>query len=276
MSAVWQPRFFDASPMFEPLRPAGRDLGRLSDWPGLDDYAGLLAARVDPVRTRSGLPIGFVPQGRKPRELPDEYEPRIFLKGEVQTRTGNWHDLFNVLVWLTFPHTKAVLNQTHWLALQQERRRANRTRSPVRDAATQFDESGVIVACADPELAALLKEFKWKELFWTRRARVVTRLKFYLFGHGLYEKSLHPFVGMTGKGLVLMVERDFFDMAPKDQLRELDAMAAGRFEDSRGIASARELAPVPVLGYPGWGEGSDSEFYYDNTQYFRPGRGGSL
>lgn len=272
MSALWQPCWLDASPMFEPLRPAARGLEKLSDWPRLDDYTRLLAARPDPVRTRSGLPIAFVPQGPKPRDLADEYEPRIYLKGEVQTRTGNWHDLFNALVWLTFPGTKAVLNEMHWVALQKECSRADKKRSPARDVATQFDESGVIIACADPELAALFMDFEWQELFWEMRARVTTCMKFYLFGHGLYEKALHPFVGMTGKGIILMAERTIFDLAPDDQVKTLDAMAVARLEEPGGMASARDLPPVPVLGYPGWAKDNGSQSYYGNTRYFRPGR----
>lgn len=258
--------------MFEPLRLVGRELEKLSDWPSLGDYARLLAARAAPVWTRSGLPVAFVAQGPEPREMPDEYEPRIYLKGEVQTRVGNWHDLFNALVWLTFPNTKAALNEIHWRELQKERPGAGKKRGAVRDAATQFDESGVIVACADPELAALLAGFEWKELFWNKRARVLTHMSFFLFGHGLYEKALHPFVGMTGKGLLLSVERDFFDLPLEDRLSAFDAMAAARFEDPDEIGRAGDLAPVPVLGYPGWSRDNDTESYYGNTRYFRPER----
>jgi hypothetical protein len=29
---------------------------------------------------------------------------------------------------------------------------------------------------------------------------------------------------------------------------------------------------VPLLGVPGWSADNESESYYDNTAYFRPGR----
>ena len=70
---------------------------------------------------------------------------------------------------------------------------------------TLLDESGVLVACADPELARLLRDFRWKELFWHNRERLAAAMGFYLYGHGLYEKALRPYIGMTGQGLILNV-----------------------------------------------------------------------
>lgn len=32
------------------------------------------------------------------------------------------------------------------------------------------------------------------------------RMRFYLFGHALYEKALRPFVGVTGRGILLQAE----------------------------------------------------------------------
>jgi len=75
--------------------------------------------------------------------------------------------------------------------------------------ATLFDESGVIVAYSNSQLAKLLCDFKWKELFWLCREEVNAQMGFYLFGHGLYEKAMQPYVGMTGQGLLMPVEMEF-------------------------------------------------------------------
>ncbi len=176
----------------------------------MQDCNALLAAHRPPITVRSGLPLRFVAQqsGKPPFEA--QYEPRCYLSGEVQMRAQDWHDLFNALVWLTFPKTKAVLNARHYHALMEERASGNTGRGAVRDVNTLLDESGVIVAYADNELAGLLRNFEWKELFWQRREQVRTGMGFYLFGHGLYEKALQPYVGMTGQGLLLKVEQAFF------------------------------------------------------------------
>lgn len=218
------------------------------------------------------MPLNFVAQryGRLP--FGEQYEQRCYLKGEVQTRGHNWHDLLNALVWLTFPEAKAAINARHYQALTDRRDAVKSQRGAVRDMNTLFDESGVIVACSDTELAASLRCFRWKELFWQRRERVKMEMGFYLFGHGLYEKALHPYIGLTGQGLVLMVEQEFFAWSLNQQLKHMDGLAADYLKVPGHCHSTRELAPVPLLGVPGWTENNYSAEYYDNTSYFRPGR----
>lgn len=269
MSLPWDPKFAWRSPLFDPLRRCAARLDG-AGWPGLDDFNRLVAEAGCPVGNSAGMPIRFVPHDPGAKAFPDQYEPRVFLRGEVQTRTANWHDLFNSLAWCAFPRTKAALNARHYAAMTRERRGGNRGRG--RDAATLFDESGVIVASSDPELARLLGGFRWKALFWERRVRVGVALRFFIMGHALYEKALAPFLGMTGMGLVMGVEHGFFSTPLEEQLAYLDEKSAARVADEAGLRSPDDLAPVPVLGYPGWDPANDREDYYDNASYFRPGR----
>ncbi len=135
------------------------------------------------------------------------------------------------------------------------------SRNPVRDALTHFDETGVIVISSSPELSEDLRHFRWRELFWEKRKLVERKMRFLIFGHGLMEKALHPYVGMTGKGIVLEAEIS----APE----EIDAILASRIGD---LAAPSDLTPVPVLGYPGWDENNADPAYYENLDYFRKGR----
>ena len=268
----WTPFFLDASPMFEPLRPAASGLEQLEHWPDTADLERLREHK--PVFAKSGKPIHFVPHEASPQEFARRYEPRIYLAGEVQHRAQNWHDLFNALVWLTFPRAKAALNQTHYQAMlpdKQEHSKTGSQRGALRDAATLFDESGVVVVSADAGLSALLRNFTWKELFWRRRTTILARMKFFIFGHGLYEKVLNPYVGMTGKALVLDVEQRFFNQTLPAQLHEIDLM----LEQHLSGSAAAVLTPLPVLGYPAWSADNAEESYYDNQSYFRsrPGQG---
>jgi hypothetical protein len=144
----------------------------------------------------------------------------------------------------------------------------------VRDTSTLFDESGVVVACADRELAGLLRDFHWKELFWQRREKVRSGMGCYLFGHGLYEKMLRPYVGLTGQGLLLPVDQEFFTWPMSQQLTHLDEQLARYLSAEDHCRSTRELTPVPLLGVPGWAAENEDGAYYDNTDYFRPGRRG--
>ena len=261
------------SPLFAPLHPILAELGT-DGFPALQDCNALLAAHLPPITVQNGMPLCFVPQEPGKLLFEDQYEPRCYLKGEVPTRADNWHDLLNALVWLTFPKTKAVLNARHYHALIEERASGKTRRGTVRDVNTLFDESGVIVVYSDAELAGLLREFQWKELFWQQREQVRTKMGFYLFGHGLYEKALQPYVGMTGQGLLLTVGSAYFNWPLVQQLAHLDSLLADYLAAPEHCRSTRDLSPVPLLGVPGWDADNDSAAYYDNTAYFRPGRRG--
>jgi hypothetical protein len=128
----------------------------------------------------------------------------------------------------------------------------------------------VAVATSEPRLGALLRAHAWKELFWHRRADVQKHMRFYLFGHGLGEKMLKPFVGVTGRGLVCEVTDDFMMLPLASQLEAIDAQIAARAGPAGGGLAARDLTPVPLLGIPGWCVDNEDEHYYDNTDYFRP------
>lgn len=264
----WIPGFLrQNSSLFEPLISAGHDLEKLGNWPDLNDLNNLLVKNIKPLVTVSGHIVKFVSQDTSTDVFTKQYEPRIYLAGEIQTRIQNWHDLFNALVWLTFPCAKAMLNQLHYQALRQEQQAKYTCRGPLRDAATLFDESGVVVVSADEQLSRLLKDFEWKSLFWEQRATLCSRMKFFIFGHGLYEKGLSPYVGMTGKGVVLRADCGFFNQSLEEQLLTIDQMLV-RFIGQE-LAISTDLTPVPILGYPAWSPDNEDSHYYDNRSYFR-------
>ncbi len=269
MTISWSADFAERAPMFEPLRPAAAGL-RVSNWPECNDLNRLLATRAGPLLTAGGKELRFVTHDAGRKSFEDRYEPRIFLRGEVQLRDCNWHDLLNALVWLTFPMAKAALNRRHYQELLRQQANGAVNRGPVQDALTLFDEGGVIVAAGDAGLGALLQAFEWKELFWRRRADVAREMRFYLFGHALYEKALRPFPGITGRGVIVEVARGFFTWPLARQLAALDAQVVQYIADPRHLAATSELAPVPILGIPGWCADNERERYYDNAGYFRP------
>ncbi|MGH8702377.1 MAG: DUF3025 domain-containing protein, partial [Burkholderiales bacterium] len=272
MTQSWDPEFLARSPMFEPLRALGGVLAR-PDWPVRSALQNLLERDGNPVMTRSGLPLRLVPAGGRMSSFEERYEARIHLRGEMVFREHNWHDLLNVLVWLTFPRAKAALNARHFEALGNQRAAGAANRGPAQDALTLFDEGGVIVVSCDDGLLALLREWRWKELFWTHRARLQSRMRFVLFGHALFEKSLRPFLGITGRGILLKTEPGLLAQPPGERLAALDSRVAAHISESGNLTAPRELAVVPVLGVPGWCPDNGREEFYDDADYFRPGRG---
>ena len=268
VAPAWDRAALVAAPLLATLRPV---LERLpaDRFPTLDQL-NLLARELD-VRSGGGAPVTFVPAAAdRPGALESRYEIRIHREGTVPTRANSWHDLFNALAWLTFPRTKATINRLHHDEML--RRRDEPQRGTARDVLTLFDEGGVIVACADASLARLLAEFRWKELFWTRRADVVASMRFRVFGHAIHEKALAPHKGVTAKMLLVDVPRATLG-APDDALTALlDERAAAHFAAPGALASTRSLHPLPVLGVPGWTNANDNPAFYDDADVFRAGR----
>jgi hypothetical protein len=265
----WDPNFLARSPMFEPLRAHAPE-SFPATWPELPMLQRLLERREPLVRVASGLPLRVVPQPRGARRAELSYEERIYSRGELQVRPGSWHDLFNFLVWLSFPQAKAALNARHWAASRARASTGAANRGPVEDALTLFDEGGVVVAAAAPALIERLRAFEWKDLFWRRRIEVARSMRFWLFGHALYEKALHPFAGITGRGICFEIDAGFLQAPSEIQLDELDRRLAAHIGDPGRLTATRGLAHVPILGVPGWCPDNEVESYYDNTDYFRP------
>ena len=171
------------SPFFAPPRERLLQLPR-THFPRPDDLNRIADAALC---NAAGVPLRFVPPIAAPAvaksasAMEQSYEWRIWCEGLVQTREGNWHDLFNALAWMCFPRSKALFNQLHVQAMQQSPERP-RTRGTLRDVLTLFDEGGMIVLSADPALSQLLRDFAWKPLFLEKRSQVVDLIRFFVFG----------------------------------------------------------------------------------------------
>lgn len=225
------------------------------------------AEKADP-RPCSALdaPIHFIaaPKQRIPAL---QYEQLIYTKGEVVTRENNWHDLFNALVWVAFPRTKAVLNVGHCLAgpLLEGGRRGQR-----RDALTMFDEAGIAVIATKPWIASLIAAKRWTELFWERREELTQVARFFVIGHGLYEKILRPFPQLAGPTLTLEVAQDDLSLPLSQFIPHLDLKLSAILADTNKITRPRDLPPLPIAGIPGWFPGNQEAEFYADKDVFRP------
>ena len=266
---AWDRCFFDASPLFAPLRAHGAGAAT-PDWPTLVELQALLDARG--VLSGGGVALRLIPQAERVATFEERYEVRLFLKGELQLRPQNWHDLFNVLTWVAYPRAKAALNARHYQAALTQHAQGRLNRGPAQDALTLFDEGGMIVAASDTELLQDLRDFAWKRLFWERRARVEQHMRWLVFGHALYEKALEPYIGVTGRGLLLTVEAEFLARPLAEQLAIIDERIAMVITNESRFGGTRDLTPVPVLGVPGVWPANENPAFYDNAGYFRERR----
>jgi hypothetical protein len=253
-----------ASPVFAPL---GRALSQLDParWP---DHEALSAA-ASQVKTSRGAVVRFVPPRPHTDREKRSYELHIAATGEVETRHDNWHDLFNALVWITYPKAKAAINAQHAVILSERGEPEALRRGPERDALTVFDEGGVIVASSSPAMTRLIVDFEWKELFWHRRDELLATTRFLAFGHALYEKALDPFIGMVAKTVFVPVDARFASLPVEGQVAIADDSLARHFADRANFAKAKLMAPMPVLGIPGWHASTADESFYDDPLHFR-------
>ena len=216
--------------------------------------------------TGSGAPLKFVP----PPENAETYEERACLSGEIATRPDNRHDLFNALIWLTFPQTKAALNRRHVAALNAARQQGIAARGPLRDALTQFDECGVVVAGSSPDLWSALCAHRWREVFVERREEVLRSTRFIVFGHASHDALAAPFVGLCGKAMFVEVDEAWLNLPETAALAVLDLRLAALFD--AGQFSPRDWQPLPLLGIPGATDDNEQARYYDDVRQFRPAR----
>ena len=244
---MMQPDFYQLSPLFAELPK----LPLSNHWPTLAELNQFYQ------HTHPNSNLRFVPQAARSDSFAEQYEPRIYLKHEVQTRDQNWHDFFNFLVWLRFPLSKRAMNAKHYQE-QQLRAGKSKQRSPLENTLALFDENGVIVICDQPDLLELLRNHQWHALFWLQRQRVMAHMRFIIIGHSLYEKALQPYIGMTGSGLII-------DTVPTDIDQHVSELIT-----SGKLHSTKQLNPVPILGIPGWSPLAEQESFYDNQTYFRP------
>ncbi|MDD3352274.1 DUF3025 domain-containing protein [Zoogloea sp.] len=258
------PAAYAQRPLFEPLATL---LARCPS--GIPD-AGALTALLRSVAPQavsgSGHPLGFV---LPPADL-EGYEDHIDATGEVPTRPGDWHDFFNALAWCCWPRTKAACNALHLQEIARRRAAGLSGRGPLRDALTQFDECGVLVVSADPDLPALLVAHAWEEVFWRQRQRLLDSTRFLIFGHASWDQLRTPFVGLCAKALYRVVEPAWLQLSVAEQLAEADAWLARRLTSQP--FGKTDLAPLPLLGVPGVTPDSEDPAYYRDTRQFRPRR----
>ncbi|WP_373976191.1 DUF3025 domain-containing protein [Chitinibacter sp. SCUT-21] len=252
----WPSAFFEQHPAFSPIR---RFLALFTAPPDHTDWQSLPVV----AHSRSGAPIRFVHSD----SITEYYELAIYQHGQVATRL-NWHDTFNAMIWHAFPLSKSALNAMHQRIICANP--DSKIRGAARDAATLFDECGLILPYSDPQLLQMLEQHQWHELFVTNKGQWGKQIGAITFGHANFENLLNPFLGLTGKCWPIAVERDFFALDIAAQCAQLDENLA-HLIDADWLQKPRQLPALPYLGVPDWHPEQDLHFY-ENTAYFRPKR----
>lgn len=208
------------APCFAAVRPVMDSLVEGERWPTLAELSAM-----------AGLPcvldVGSGPRrGLRPRAR--LYDALIAEQGVLPTRPDNWHDLFNVVSWATFPRAKRALHA------RQFRRLAERVpehfdklpgaRTEEQSALTRLDEGGMLVALPDPAQRDALTH-ALQSLAVARQPLTAADLAPFgascrIFGHALHEHL--ALGGMLPRAALVLLT-----VSP----RELDAALAGLLDD---------------------------------------------
>lgn len=253
-----------AHPLYDWMLPR-RDWLLSADWPSAHAMDAALTEAWRDARLDDATRPRIVAQDDALLADGLNYDTRIAERGQIATRVGNWHDLFNAAVWCRHPQLKRVLSARH--AAQVAQTGAGR-RDRVQDALTQFDEAGVVVVVRDPPLLAPWDAHDWAELFhlhadaW-RDGRIALAA---IVGHALPELMLQPGLHPVGKCLVVLQAEG------AESADAVDAVTTA-IAEARVLCDPEELRPLPLSGIPGW-HAQQTAAFYAQAPCFRPLREG--
>jgi hypothetical protein len=263
--ALWNRDFIRQLPML-PMQQLETAFGlsRFVDWPNAQGLNDLRKIAIN-----ADIPH-FVCQSQL-TESEHYYEQIIHQQHIIPTRPNSWHDLFNGLIWLQFPQTKRLLNQQHVADIQEH---GLSPRTLRRNNLTHFDECGVIITYQHTDVFSQLmedlKQHQWQAVFIKNRQYWGHEINSFIFGHANLEMLLHPFIGLTGKCVMIEVDNQFSTLTYSQQVAQVDTLLAQRICQTHLFSQHKPLSPIPLLGIPDvWDANKDPQFY-TNTDYFRP------
>lgn len=249
----WDPHFYKHFAGYQVLLPYWTSILErfLNDWPSITDYNQLAEEKA--------IDFRFVEQAVN---MP--YESTIYSHHQIPTRLQNWHDFFNNLSWLIFPAMKQALVDTGYQAADSERKQ----RTPKQNVLAHFDECGIVICSDQTFYFDKIRQHEWLSFFLDNH--LLAHCYPIITGHGILEKGLQPYIGMTAKAILMEVDSTFFKLDETEKLRYVDERIASEILSPRFPSSPRALAPFPLLGWPKWYPNNDQDTFFKNTNYFRP------
>jgi hypothetical protein len=243
----WDARFVRRSPWLWPLRGAAAKLEALPDWPTLAELDAVYRALAEPLAPAE--PLAFVANVRKQDKrdggrvvLDALYDARIALYREVPTRERDWHDLFNVLCFATFPRAKLALHRRQYAALAQRlcdappKLPSARTRE--QDALTLFDEGGVAIAATSDAARELAHAEPGPLPELLERLERAGRARTVPFGHALFEHLVEGLVPPGGGTRV--IELEALPETPEGLIDAVDARLSALLADPQQFQTPKE------------------------------------
>lgn len=218
-------------------------------------------------------PFKFEVQTRKMRAI--DYHLQVAQTLKIPLKVNTDHDLLNALMWCTFPASRQRSLYAIHHAYTHRDSHTPQKRTRLEDDLTLFDESGVLLISDQEDLFRFIQNRDWISFFLDSRSLLKKHFQCLLFGHGLAEQLIHPFLGLVGYGILIKVPSSYFQLSLNEQLRYLDPLITQRIYgwSHSSFLSAQKRIPLhafPCLGLPNWWkEEQNLEFYQKHSRYFR-------
>lgn len=247
------------SAWYWPIDPAVRALGPLDAFPTREQLTALHARAAVHADVPPLTFARYVKRTRKvrragPIDVDALYDGAINARREVPTRDGDWHDLFNALVFASFPRSKHALHARQYaqlrLRVDATARKLPGARSREQDALTLFDEGGTFVA-GDSAMLATLRSLESDGFYPALRAAIAARaLVVAPFGHALFEHKVAGLRGPSSFAYLLPLARLHED--PTELVGSIDTAFAAVLADPARFCSPAELRRLDLtdLGEP--------------------------
>lgn len=240
--------------------PVFADFARWQSWCSTGQWPEIEAFNRE--FDRRGLALRCVAQDAVLLPDGEHYETRIARRGELSTRTRNWHDLFNAMVWLRWPAMKWAMNARQVADIDKV---GPKQRTRAQHALTHFDEAGVVLILRDVRRLAAWDEHDWVGVF---EGLQQADFRIVIVGHALLELALDPTRLLVGKALAVV------DSTPHESAERIVDGLARRIAGAELVLDPQDLRPLPLMGLPGWHpDGADPEFVR-TAPCFQPRRAG--
>ena len=282
-SPPWRPLFAGDSSLHASIATAAASLRDCAVWPSL----ATLDARIAPQTVRAGgaAPgVRFVDdpgRSRRPRRggertLDSLYDGRIALRREVPTRSTDWHDLLNALVWASFPRAKWQLSarqcRVHRARVGERFERLPPCRTPEQDALALLDEGAVLFVVDEARAAATHRAVDESDCAWLAGEARDGAMRVLLFGHAQHEHLVRGDRSARAGAVVLPVCGEPRTMSHDALLDAADEALAALLGDPRCFAERPSAKGILLGEIERWVGGTVSTFQHFGHTGIAPSR----
>ena len=167
---------------------------------------------------------------------------------------------------MAFPNSKKNSTKKTFTLLENNYLNGNKNRPRNIDLTTLLDESGIIILTKNSYLASLIRQKKWKTVFWDNRDIVKKSFRFFLFGHSLFEKIMNKYIGTAARALIFFNENLTLD---KITISDVDQILSDCIDQDSFFKNLEKTVSIPLFAIPEWSNLNEKKNFIKENEYLR-------